>query len=288
MKPQNKTVTTASVTPSLAELQKLTPAEVAVDFVKQTVSAVRAFIVAAKLLIVLEPMLKPGQTLGSVILKLANVPAELRRRVKSTIDNGRQAVRVWKELVEPGHVTEAQFDEFTFGDLVALNRVMSGASRQKLTGADVALILESSPSNWHEEIACLSTYGQTLADRADAEKKAAAKKTTKAASATATEETTGETTDEDEPTGTSPDAPKPATETGEEVAEGKIVQMPVKPTSEDAFKLIAGLEALLANMDAAEVAKVAPAIAELNETIQASLVAAKPAKKARKAAKNAA
>jgi hypothetical protein len=280
MKPQNKTVTAASVTPSVAELQKLTPAEVAVDFVKQTVSAIRAFIVAAKLLIVLEPMLKPGQTLGSVILKLANVPNDLRRRVKSTIDNGRQAVRVWKELVEPGHVTEAEFDGFTFGDFVALNRVMSGASRQKLTGADVALILESSPSNWHEELACLFTYGQTLADRADAEKKAATKKT--AQTTTATEETESASPDAETSDESAVAPAKADAETGEEVEPGKIVQMPVKPTSEDAFKLIAGLEALLANMDATEVAKVAPAIAELNETIQASLVAAKPAKKARK------
>lgn len=272
--------------PSLAELQKLTPVQAACNFVEQTRSAIRAFIVAAKLLLVIEPTLKPGQSLGSVIIKLANVGNGERRRVKSTIDNGRYAVRVWKELVEGGHIKEATFDTFTFGDMVSINRAMSGKSRQPLKAADVALVIESAPQNWHEELDCLFNYGQSLADRAEADKKAEAKK------AETTTATTGETTTatpseaqpgdaQGEDAGASPDAPTP-TDPGAPAA-GKIVHLPkatTKPVAEDAFKLIAALESLIGDMPRSEVVKVAPAIAELNTTVQTFL---KPAKKSQKA-----
>lgn len=283
MSKQNNTVTTttASVTPSVAELQKLTPAQAAANFVLQTTAAVRAFIVAAKLLIVLEPTLKPGQTLGGIILKLTNVPKELQRRVKSTIDNGRYAMRVWKELVMDGHIAEPVFDTFTFGDIVSINRVMSGASRQNLTGPDVALVIESSPENWHEELDCLFTYGQSLADRAEVESKQAAKKTTGSDSPESPSELTepDDTQSEDNTSPDAPDAPKPAEK---DAPKSNIIPMTTKntPTAETAFEVIAALEALLAAMPPAEVAKVAPAIAELNATVQGSLTA-KSAKKAK-------
>lgn len=288
----NKTnnATTASVTPSLASLQKLTPIQAAQNFVEQTTSAIRAFIVAAKLLLVIEPTLKPGQTLGSVILKLANVGNGLRRRVKSTIDNGRYAMRVWKELVAEGHITEAVFDTFTFGDMVAINRAMSGKSRQVLKPADVALVIESAPENWHEELDCLFAYGQSLADRQAADAKKTANDTTATPAANEPTETTPTEASPDdaqgEDAGESPDAPKPA-KTTDEPAEGKIVAMPkqVKATAEDAFKLIATLEVIVIALPKDEVAKVAPAIAELNATVQAHL---KPAAKAKKPVKKAA
>lgn len=276
MSKNNKPVIAASVTPSLAELQKLTPIQAACNFVEQSTSAIRAFIVAAKLLLVLEPTLKPGQTLGGVVIKLANVGNGLRRRIKSTIDNGRYAMRVWKELVETGHIKEAVFDTFTFGDFVAINRAMSGKSRQVLKPADVALVIESAPDNWHEELDCLFTYGQSLADRvaADAKAKTVASGVPTGGSAETADTTTAQSTDaQGADTGPSPDAPEPAA--------GKIVPMPkqVQATTEDAFKLIATLEIIVIGLPMDEVAKVAPAIAELHATVQAHL---KPAKKTAK------
>jgi len=289
----NKPAPSASVMPSLAELQKLTPVQAACNFVEQARSAIRAFIVAAKLLLVIEPTLKPGQTLGSVIIKLASVGNGERRRVKSTIDNGRYAMRVWKELVETGHVTEAVFDTFTFGDMVAINRTMSGKSRQPLKAADVAVIIEKSPNNWHEELDCLFTYGQCLEDRAAEEQKAKAQDkpapaTTTEPSTTTTTETPNEAQPDDaqgEDAGTSPDSPASPSKAPDEstVASakadvpGNIVAMPkqVSATVEDALKLIATLEIIIVGLQPADVAKVAPAIAELNDTVQASL---KPAK----------
>jgi hypothetical protein len=281
-----------SVNPLPSEIQKLTPKQTAVQIVEQSSIANRAFITVAMLLLHLKPTLKPGQTLGGLVIKLADVANGARRRVKSTIDNARYAMRVWEELVVPGHITVEKFNDFTFGDCLTINKVMSGASRQKVTGSDTALILEASPTNWHEELDCLFTYGQTLEDRAAVEAKQASKKTAKSedeggSTAPSGDDTKpeGGTTDDGETPGASPDAPKPA-ETAEP-AEGKIVPMPKQAaTSDDAIKLIAALEAVIAGLPRAEVAKVAPALAELNDAVQTSIAPKKAAKhkQAKKAA----
>jgi hypothetical protein len=264
---QTTTPSPVNVTPSLTEFQKLTPTQAAQGVVEQANAGNRAFIAVTKLLLALEPTLRPGQTLGGVVIKLANVHADDRRRIKSTIDNARQSMRVWKELVDPGHITEADFNDFTFGDHVIVNKVMSGASRQKLTPADVALIMQSSSQNWHEELECLFHYGQTLADRSAVEEKQAAKKAEK-------DETNADETCEETPASESEtENATPASEP----APGKVIKMPVTATADDAFKLIAALESLINSMEHSEVEKVAPAIAELNTTVQSAL---KPAKKA--------
>jgi hypothetical protein len=286
-----------SVNPLPSDIQKLTPRQTALRVVEQSTVANRAFITVAMLLLHLKPAVKPGQTLGGLVIKLADVANGARRRVKSTIDNARYAMRVWEELVVPGHVTVEKFNDFTFGDCLTINKVMSGASRQKVTGADVALIVEASSNNWHEELDCLFTYGQTLQDRAETEEKQAAKKASKAEDESPK---TGETPIEkptpskdgegEETPGTAPDPPNDDTSNIEHQT-SNIIPMP-KPlvaNADKAFELIVALETMIAHMPKAEVEKVAPALAELNETVQASLAPApKKAVKKPKTSKKAA
>jgi hypothetical protein len=304
----SKTTNAASVTPTMADINKLTPSQAAVRAFGEIRGLHRAFITVAKVGLRLEPTLKPGQTLGGVIIKLANVPAEFRRRVKSTIDNARYAMRVWKELVEPGHVTEEQFDDFTFADCFSINRVMSGASRQTLKPGDVAMFLQMAPLTWHEELDSLFTYGQTVEDREAAEKAKAAK----AAAETAPEPSATQQPDADAPTDVPTAEPetetaKPSAEPGETAPpadtgaepdtsdDSKVVQFTQpsvtgdSPGVEEILNGINALGAAIGSLPADQLPQIVPAIDELHrlvhEAIAPKVVAKAPAK--RKAARKA-
>src|SRR4051812_28945214 len=100
---------TDSVTP-FAVIQKLTPEQTVEQFIAATRSANRAFVLTAKLILHLALTLKPGQTIGGLLKK-----SGIR---KTTIDNARQAARVFEELVLPKEIdfTEAQYDELTYAE----------------------------------------------------------------------------------------------------------------------------------------------------------------------------
>lgn len=276
MPKQSKTA--ASGVPTMAVIQKATLKEAALSFVDQTVAAGRAFMTCCKLGLRIESELKAGETLGTKIIKLANVPANLRRRVKSTVDNARQAMRVWKELVEPGHITEAVFDGFTFGDCLSINRVMSGASKAKLNGEEIATVIAEGAENWHEEIDCQFHYGQTLSDRAAAEQQTptpAASTTSETASSDAAAETAAAEHEEGE---TSPATAPPAANS--EPEPGKVVQMPpqTKPTIDEATKLLNALCAIVSELPAEDQLKIAVALEETAAVIREEAAPA-PAKK---------
>jgi hypothetical protein len=270
-----------SVTP-FADIQKLTQGETAVRIVVEGNTANRAFINVAKLGLHLESTLKPAQTLGGVIIKLAKVPAGDRRRVKSTIDNARQAMRVWKELVPNGNITEEEFDRFTYYDCVAINRVMSGAAKQQLSAAAVALMIHASPDQWHEDLDSLATHGETVADRElrlaeDARKRQAAP----TGESTAATESAGmpSVVKSDKSTSGKADTAASNNASSAEPTNDKVVQFK-QPTADTVLQLLRAAEVQIMELSPSEVAKVAPAIAELNELVQEQVKgAAAPSKK---------
>jgi hypothetical protein len=270
-----------SVTP-FADIQKLTQGETAVRIVVEGNTANRAFINVAKLGLHLESTLKPGQTLGGVIIKLAKVPAGDRRRVKSTIDNARQAMRVWKELVPDGHINEGEFDRFTYYDCVAINRVMSGAAKQQLSAAAVALMIHASPDQWHEDFDSLATHGETVADRElrlaeEARKRQAAP----TGESTAPTESAGmpPVVKSDKSTSGKADTAASNNASSAEPMNDKVVQFK-QPTADTVLQLLRAAEVQIMELSPSEVAKVAPAIAELNELVQEQVKgAAAPSKK---------
>jgi hypothetical protein len=287
MPKNNGNPSAVNVTP-FAEIQKLTQEQAARQVVTEAGIARRAFMTIAKLMLFIETTLKPGQTLGGIVIKLAKVAEGEKRRIKSTIDNARYAMRVWKELVEPGHITEADFLHDALPICYIINRVMSGASRQKLTAADVALMLHAAPADWHEQLDCLFTYGQTLEDRAAAEaKKATAAGSTSEQSGepTATGTTTpGESSESttvtaESATASTGDAPEVATNIVESGIKPAAAE---KPTAAEAFKLIDALEQVAAELPPAELAQVAARLAELSALLTAASTTAAPAKKSRK------
>lgn len=288
----SKTTNAASVTPTLADIQKLTPTEAANRAFGEIRAVGRAFITIAKIMLRLEPDLKPGQTLGQVVIKLASVPADYRRRVKSTIDNARYAMRVWKELVAEGHITEEQFDGFTFHDCFLINRVMSGASRQQLKAGDVAMFLQASPADWHEQLDCLYTYGQTVEDRA-----AVSQASKPDASDGASSPSSEQQPDADAPT----DVPVVEPEKSDKPKEPKSPNPPAQEPSnvvrfepetatgetavEKALQLVNALEAIIGSLPPSEVEKLVPAIDQLAATVHALAVVPPKAAAKRKVAR---
>ncbi len=282
-KPMAKTANplAVSVTP-FADIQKLTQSETAVRIVVEGNAANRAFINVAKLGLHLESMLKPGQTLGGVIIKLAKVPAGDRRRIKSTIDNARQAMRVWKELVPDGHINEGEFDRFTYYDCVAINRVMSGVAKQQLSASAVALMIHASPDRWHEDFDSLATHGETVGDRElrlaeEARKRQAA---ATGESTTPTESAATPPVDKsDESTSGKADTAASNNASSAVPTNDKVVQFE-RPTADTVLQLLRAAEVQIMELSPSEVAKVAPAIAELNELVQEQVkAAAAPSKK---------
>jgi hypothetical protein len=88
---------------------------------------------------------------------------------ESDIRNGRQLSLVWEEYVEPGHLSEDQFNELRYLDAVALRAV----ARTRGTEFAIANLADL------EEIAHVAEHGMTRAEsatKADREAKAAAKK----------------------------------------------------------------------------------------------------------------
>lgn len=229
---------------TLAEVAKLTSAAATKLIVDTLATEQRAFIVVAKLARHVETKLAEGETLGAVLRK--------KGVRKGTIDNARYAMRIIDEFVEPGILTEKQFDTFGFRDCFRISRVMSTGSKMTLSPSDVALVMKESPKDWDEELDCIYEHGMTVDQKAEADKAAAAPPAPAEPAAPAGPETPAAAptpspapANPATPTAENPDAPAPE--------ESKIVDFPAAPTTPDTARgLIDKLEAVLCELPADE------------------------------------
>jgi hypothetical protein len=134
------------------------------------VAAGRIFIDLGKLYTGIEAGLAKGEQIFPLLIK-----SGVR---KGSVSNASQTSRVFKEMVVTKAISEAAFDAFRWGDICAMNRVMSGASKKKLTAAETAKIIADSPKRFDEELESIFVTGCTMAEAdklAEAEDKAAKK-----------------------------------------------------------------------------------------------------------------
>lgn len=240
------------VTP-FAEIQKLTQAQTVEQFVAQIRHAARAFALAAKLILHLAVTVKPPHTVGGLLRK-----SGIR---KTTIDNARQAARVFEELVLQKHISEAQFDQLSFAECVTINRAMSGGAKEKQSGKKVVALMRSHPQTWDEELDCLARHGWSVAAQAKIEKVAAKEAEKKAAEATKAETVAA---------GVSPASPSGKSARPSEAAPRNVVESGIaKHNAESAIKLIRTLEETFNELTPVEAAKALPALTELHANVVA-------------------
>lgn len=171
-KPTPAPSTPAPAVPTIAELSKLPAKDQCARFADRATVNQRAFAEMGKLHHLISAGLKKGQTIYGELRKLG---------VKdSTISNASYAAKI-VELVKAGHVTEAQYDGFTFADCLAVCRVMGDRSARKLTGEEVKAVIAAAPDTFDAEFESIHATGLTVAEeiaqakaKADAEAKAEA------------------------------------------------------------------------------------------------------------------
>jgi hypothetical protein len=247
------------VTP-FAEIQKMTQTQTVEQFVAQMRHAARAFALAAKLILHLAATVKPPQTIGGLLRK-----SGIR---KTTIDNARQAARVFEELVLPKHISETQFDQLSFAECVTVNRAMSGAAKEKQSAKSVVAMMKSHPQTWDEELDCLARHGRSVAAQAKIEKQAEEEAKEKAAAQARAESASP----------VSPSGKSAASETT--VAPRNVVNSGItKRTAEDAIKLIHVLDETFNELTPTEAAKALPALTELHANVVAFVGTIEPSSK---------
>jgi flagellar biosynthesis GTPase FlhF len=171
-KPAASQLPVANIPPALklAEVEAMSQSDRIALFQAKDVAAGRIFIDLGKLYTGIEAKLGKGEQIFPLLMK-----AGVR---KGSVSNASQTSRVFKEMVIGKAIMEETFDTFRWGDICALNRVMSGASRRKLTAAEAAKVIAANPKRFDEEFESLFLTGFTLAeaDKAAKEQAAAEKK----------------------------------------------------------------------------------------------------------------
>lgn len=160
----NKAPVAPLVTP-MADILKLSLKEQCARFAERATVQQRAFSEMGKLHHAISATLKKGQT----------IYGELRKQgVKdSTISNASYASRVWGDVIAAGHLTELDYDGFTFADCLAVTRAMGEKSKRRLTGEDIAMIVRAKPTEFDAELESIFNTGLTV-EEAEAQAKAAA------------------------------------------------------------------------------------------------------------------
>lgn len=310
-KPTN-TAAVAILVTSMAEIQALKQTERIARFGERATVAQRAFAEMGKLRRAIEADLKPNQDITNTLRK-----AGVR---DGTISNTSYAARVF-DLVEAGHIIEAEYDTFTFADCLAICRAMGSQSKLRLGGPEVAVIIRESKKDFDQELACIYEYGMTVADHQAAEAKANAAR--EAAANTATETTSPGPSQAQPPPASTP-APAPEAETPPNIVHSGITHKnaeangaetpsitgttatpapapsgkPSQSKLQQTLNLIDALELMFADLPIEEARTAFPRLAELHNVVSeyvgtpevvkpATTAAAKPAKKpaARKHAK---
>lgn len=133
-------------------------AEAVALFAVKDQSASRIFIELGKLFIPIRDGCKGNQTPFGLLQK-----AGVR---KGSISNASQTSRVIEELVTPGLVPEAVFDNFRWDDITAINQAMSGKAVKKQSAQAVADLIQLRPKEFADELESLFATGDTIAEAA--------------------------------------------------------------------------------------------------------------------------
>lgn len=170
---------------SLAEAEKLSVADTVSQFAGRVQSRRRMFVEQGKLVYHLDNVKLPrGQSIYS-ILKAGGIP-------EGSVQQARMTADCIAELVIPGHLTEARFDELiTYRIARQARRLFQGKAAVTMTTAEVAAILATgNPAAIGEELDCLCEHGMTISARetALAEKQAEAEREKAAAAKADAEE----------------------------------------------------------------------------------------------------
>jgi hypothetical protein len=155
----------------MQDIVKLSIKEACARFAERATVSQRAFAEMGKLHFAISAHLKKGQTIYGELRKL-NVK-------DSTISNASYAARVWGDLIAKNHLTEVDYDTFTFADCLAVCRVMGDKSKRRLTGEEVAVIVRAHPNDFDSELESIFATGHTVAE-AEAQAKAAQEAAAKA------------------------------------------------------------------------------------------------------------
>ena len=151
---------------SFAEAVALPQADRIERFAIEALSAQRAFSALGKLFRVIESNLESGQAIFR-LLQDAGIK-------KGTVSNASYAAKVF-DLVDQGHLTEAEYDTLAFNDCWQICRVQSKTSKRQLTPAEVSAVVRSS-ADFADDLASLYETGLTAEEKAAAEAKAKAAK----------------------------------------------------------------------------------------------------------------
>ena len=289
--------TVAGITPVVmpyADILALKQPERIARFGERATVAQRAFAEMGKLRRAIEASLKPTEFITHVLRKVG-----VR---DGTISNTSYAAKVF-DLVESKHLTEAQYDGFTFADCLAISRAMSPISKKRLHAADVADIITLFPNTYDEELVSIASFGVNIAEHAAQEKKEAdalaAAEQKKKDDAVATEVARIEAEKKLAPAPTGPnvvtppdsqvaatppaagpapvivDAAAESTETPVQTSETEtpnivdsgIPEKTGRSKASQALSLVDALELLLAEMSIEDARKVAPRLVELTDTV---------------------
>jgi hypothetical protein len=249
------------VTP-FAEIQKLTLVQTVERFAASIRTSSSMFMLAAKMILHITATVKAPQSVGGLLRK-----SGIR---KTTIDNARQAARVFEELVLQAYINEAQFDRLTLAECVVINQAMSGKAKEKQSGRKIAALMKSKPNTWDEELDCLFRYGHSAAKQREIEKQAAAE-AAKAEKIAAIDHNRPSETLEAKTPGKSGKTGKAggATAAASNVVQSGIRKDATKCTADDALELIASLNEMFNELTPIEAAKALPALTELHTNVAA-------------------
>ncbi len=145
---------------SLADAAKLSVADTVSQFAGHVASRRRSFVAQGKLIHHLDNVKLPrGQSIYS-ILKAGGIP-------EGSVQQGRMTADCIAEMVIPGHLPEARFDEvITYRIARQARRLFQGKAAVTMTPAEVAAILATGEATAiFEELDCLAEHGMTIAAR---------------------------------------------------------------------------------------------------------------------------
>jgi len=249
-------------------------------FAIEALSAQRAFSAMGKLFRVIEANLESGQSIFR-LLQDAGIK-------KGTISNASYAAKVY-DLVEQGHLTEAEYDTMAFNDCWQICRVQTKMSKRQLNAAEVSAVIRSS-TDFADDLLALYEHGLTAEEKAAAEAKVAAAKA--AAEKAAAEKATAEKAELEElrkrkaeldaaASAAESDAKQPEKPEAKAKSDGKKkteaapepaaapTPEPAKVTADDLIRLLDEVEHGLTTLDEDGQARVSARIAELAELVTA-------------------
>lgn len=219
---------TQSAPISLEEISGMTTAQTANAIGERYQTRRRTFVEMGKLIYHLESAckLKKGQTVYG-LLKGKGVP-------ESSVNNCRLVARFIETFVRPELVSETRMDEIiTFRIANVTHRIVSGKTDGHMSAEQLAgLLAEGEKSAIGDELDCIAEHGMTIADKEEADRKAAEEAArveaaqeaaanaaqpdeTPAPAAEQTAESEAESTDQEAPATEEPPAEDPETPTPE-------------------------------------------------------------------------